>query len=174
MEIISDKIKMILERWYLALVWGALFICLSGLSFLCPEEGYTLVIILVSGCLLSIGLTDFFTNGSYQSDRWNLVGCIISVVMVAILFLLPFSMETSASYVLAFWLFQNGISAFGLSLQLKRLRVKIWKGLLVYAIYAIISSILTLYDPFTGIIMSFILLLVIYFSYTKVLSDCQI
>jgi|SRR5699024_3812164 len=144
-------IKGTVQRWYIPLIVGILFIILGIISLINPTTSFFTLGILFSLSFMIGGVIEviFSLENRYRLYNWGLkLGMgILTFLIGLLLFLKPeISLLTLALYVGFLVLFRS-FSAISFALDFKRYYNNGWVGLLIWGILGVIISFFLLWNP---------------------------
>lgn len=146
------------RHWWLSLILGILFLCISLFLLFSPRGGYGALVVLFSISMLLGGIAEIIfsvvNRHSLQGWGWYLAGGMLGLILGIFLVASPLVTAAIIPYVLAFWIMFGGISGIAFSIQLQGAKVNTWGWYLAFGILAIILSFIIIWNPFTGVVMS--------------------
>ncbi len=147
---VREKVK----NWWLSLILGICYIAFAIWVFVTPLESYLALSILFSVFMFVSGLFEIvfaISNHKHlEGWGWTLTAGILDFLFGILLILYPGLSMSILPLFIAFWLMFKGISAIGVSIDLKSYGVKNWGWILFLGIVVVLFAFLIVAEPIVG------------------------
>lgn len=154
----TEENKYVVRHRWLHLLLGILFIGVGFRMMFVPGVGFVALAIVFSVCMFISGIFkivfSIVNRKSLPDWGWYLAGGIIGLLFGALLISRPVLTMVMIPVILAFWFMFQGIYAIGISIDLNRSGCNKWGWNLAFGILSIVCSILILFQPATGAVIS--------------------
>lgn len=156
MGTVFDGINQSVKNWWMSLILGVLYVGVALCLIFSPLGSYIALSIVFSISMLISGILEIFfaiSNKKHVSSwGWYLAGGIIDLILGIYLVAYPIVSMEIIPFIIAFWLMFRGFSATGYSMDLKRYGTREWGWYMALGIFAILCSLLILWQPAVGVL----------------------
>ncbi|MFT4152273.1 HdeD family acid-resistance protein [Parafilimonas sp.] len=153
-ETFFKTVKSAIKNWWVHLLIGILFIIMGIWVISTPVSSYISLSIFFSVLMFISGLFElvFAIANAKNIDGWGwyLTAAAIDFIVGIILISYPSVTITILPFFVAFWIMFKGISAIGVSIEMKSYNVSSWGWMLFMGIVAIIFAIMIIDNPLIG------------------------
>lgn len=154
MKTVFEQIDRSVKNWWMSLLLGILYIGVALCLMFAPLGSYIALSVVFSISMLVTGILEILfaiSNRKHVSSwGWYLVGGVIDLILGVYLVAYPLVSMEIIPFIIAFWLMFRGFSATGYAMDLKRYGTHQWGWYMAFGIFAILCSLLILWQPTIG------------------------
>lgn len=154
MKTVFETINQSIKNWWMSLLLGILYIGVALSLMFAPLGSYIALSVVFSISMLVTGILEilFALSNRKQASSWGwyLAGGVIDLILGIYLVAYPLVTMEIIPFIIAFWLMFRGFSATGYAMDLKRYGTHQWSWYLAFGIFAILCSLLILWQPAVG------------------------